>query len=118
MMKPDSDHLFNEDLEQLLESLEDKDADGDEALEELFGDSINWEESATNDLYSTPGPAPKLEPEDGDDLESLLLRKRGGLGLRSNYSHRQPQFLRQPRRLRSFSGKTHATGATATTRHL
>jgi chemotaxis protein histidine kinase CheA/DNA-binding response OmpR family regulator len=73
MMKPDSDHLFNEDLEQLLESLEDKDADGDEALEELFGDSINWEESATNDLYSTPGPAPKLEPEDGDDLESLLL---------------------------------------------
>jgi len=65
MMKPDSDHLFNEDLEQLLESLEDKDADGDEALEELFGDSINWEESATNDLYSTPGPAPKLEPEDG-----------------------------------------------------
>jgi len=73
MMKPDSDHLFNEDLEQLLESLEDKDADGDEALEELFGDSINWEESATNDLYSTPGPAPKLELEDGDDLESLLL---------------------------------------------
>jgi len=107
MMKPDSDHLFNEDLEQLLESLEDKDADGDEALdelgflfeqssslvaragaylgqtpssltserelEELFGDSINWEESATNDLYYTPGPAPKLELEDGDDLESLLL---------------------------------------------
>ncbi|MFN7248829.1 MAG: response regulator, partial [Microcystis sp.] len=73
MMKPDSDHLFNEDLEQLLESLEDKDADGDEALEELFGDSINWEESATNNLYSTREPAAKAELEDGDDLASLLL---------------------------------------------
>jgi chemosensory pili system protein ChpA (sensor histidine kinase/response regulator) len=103
MMKPDSDHLFNEDLEQLLESLEDKDSDGEEALDELsflfepaarsgaslgqtpsslpserelrelFGGSINWEEAATNDLYSTRRPAPKSEPEDGDDLESLLL---------------------------------------------
>ncbi|RPH87044.1 MAG: hybrid sensor histidine kinase/response regulator, partial [Chroococcales cyanobacterium metabat2.561] len=105
MMKPDSDHLFNEDIEQLLESLEDKDTDGNEALdelsflfeqssspasgaslgqtmsyltserelEELFGGSINWEESASNDLYSTRGAAPKLEPEDGDDLASLLL---------------------------------------------
>jgi hypothetical protein len=35
MMKPDSDHFFNEDLEQLLESLEDKDTDGDETLDEL-----------------------------------------------------------------------------------
>ncbi|WP_108935479.1 hybrid sensor histidine kinase/response regulator [Microcystis sp. 0824] len=107
MMKPDSDHFFNEDLEQLLESLEDKDTDGDETLdelsflfeqssppaarygasldqtlsflpleqelEELFGDSINWEEAATNDFYSTRGTAPKSEPEDWDDLESLLL---------------------------------------------
>ncbi|GBF52539.1 hypothetical protein N0824_00386 [Microcystis sp. 0824] len=106
-MKPDSDHFFNEDLEQLLESLEDKDTDGDETLdelsflfeqssppaarygasldqtlsflpleqelEELFGDSINWEEAATNDFYSTRGTAPKSEPEDWDDLESLLL---------------------------------------------
>ncbi|MCZ8161667.1 MAG: hybrid sensor histidine kinase/response regulator, partial [Microcystis sp. LE19-196.1B] len=107
MMKPDSDHFFNEDLEQLLESLEDKDTDGDETLDELsflfeqtsppaagygtsldqtlsslplepelaelFGDSINWEEAATNDLHSTRGTAPKSEPEDWDDLESLLL---------------------------------------------
>ncbi|CAO5001473.1 histidine kinase [Microcystis aeruginosa] len=107
MMKPDSDHFFNEDLEQLLESLEDKDTDGDETLdelsflfeqssppsarygasldqtlsflpleqelEELFGDSINWEEAATNDFYSTRGTAPKSEPEDWDYLESLLL---------------------------------------------
>jgi chemosensory pili system protein ChpA (sensor histidine kinase/response regulator) len=107
MMKPDSDHLFNEELEQLLESLEDKDSDGEDALDELitlfeqssspaarsgaslgqppsslpserelrelFGGSINWEEAATNDLYFTRGPAPKSEPEDGDDLESLLL---------------------------------------------
>ena len=107
MMKPDSDHLFNEDLEQLLESLEDKDTDGEETLDELsflfeqpsppaarygasldqtlsflpleqeleqlFGDSINWEEAATNDLHSTRGTAPKSEPEDGDELESLLL---------------------------------------------
>ncbi|CCI30956.1 chemotaxis protein CheA [Microcystis aeruginosa NIES-2519] len=105
MIKPDSDHLFNEDLEQLLESLEDKDSDGDEALEELsflweqssppasgaslrqtlsswtweqeleelFGGSINGEEAPSNDLYSTRGAAPKLEPEDGDDLASLLL---------------------------------------------
>ncbi|MCA2693116.1 MULTISPECIES: hybrid sensor histidine kinase/response regulator [unclassified Microcystis] len=107
MMKPDSDHFFNEDLEQLLESLEDKDTDGDEnldelsflfeqssppatrygasldqtlsflpleqELEQLFGDSINWEEAATNDLHSTRGTAPKSEPEDWDELESLLL---------------------------------------------
>jgi chemosensory pili system protein ChpA (sensor histidine kinase/response regulator) len=107
MMKPDWDHFFNEDLEQLLESLEDKDTDGDETLdelsflfeqtsppaarygasldqtlsflplepelEELFGDSINWEETATNDLHSTRGIDPKSEPEDGDYLESLLL---------------------------------------------
>ncbi len=107
MMKPDPDHLFNEYLEQLLEGLEDKDSDGEEALDELsflfeqssspaarsgvslgqtpsslpserklqelFGGSINWEEAATNDLYSTRRPAPKSEPEDGDDLESLLL---------------------------------------------
>ncbi|WP_407069679.1 response regulator [Microcystis sp. M025S2] len=107
MMKPDSEHFFNEDLEQLLESLEDKDTDGDEALdelsflfeqisppaarygasldqnlsflpleqelEELFGDSINWEEAATNDLHSTRGTAAKSEAEDWDDLESLLL---------------------------------------------
>jgi len=106
-MKPDSDHFFNEDLEQLLESLEDKDTDGDETLdelsflfeqisppaarygasldqtlsflpleqelEELFGDSINWEETATNDLHSTRGTAAKSEAEDWDDLESLLL---------------------------------------------
>ncbi|MFM7352099.1 MAG: hybrid sensor histidine kinase/response regulator, partial [Microcystis aeruginosa] len=72
MMKPDSDHFFNEDLEQLLESLEDKDSDGRE-LRELFGGSINWEEAATNDLHSTRGTAPKSEPEDWDDLESLLL---------------------------------------------
>ncbi|GCA74102.1 chemotaxis protein CheA [Microcystis aeruginosa NIES-2520] len=99
MMKPDSDHLFNEDLEQLLESLEDKDTDGDQALDEL---SFLWEQSsspaarAEASLGQTPssltsereleelfgdsinweesaGPAPKLEPEDGDDLESLLL---------------------------------------------
>jgi chemotaxis protein histidine kinase CheA/CheY-like chemotaxis protein len=98
-MKPDSDHLFNEDLEQLLESLEDKDTDGDQALDEL---SFLWEQSsspaarAEASLGQTPssltsereleelfgdsinweesaGPAPKLEPEDGDDLESLLL---------------------------------------------
>ncbi|NCR78805.1 MAG: hybrid sensor histidine kinase/response regulator [Microcystis aeruginosa K13-05] len=109
MMKPDSDHLFNEDIEQLLESLEDKDADGNEALdelsflleqspspaarsrdslsqtpssltserelEELFGDSINWKDAPTNNLYSTREPAPKAEPEDGDDLASLLLEK-------------------------------------------
>jgi len=107
MMKPDSEHFFNEELEQLLESLEDKDTDGDETLdelsflfeqisppaarygasldqtlsflpleqelEELFGDSINWEEAATNDLYSTRGTAAKSEAEDWDDLESLLL---------------------------------------------
>ncbi|MFM7278164.1 MAG: hybrid sensor histidine kinase/response regulator, partial [Microcystis aeruginosa] len=107
MMKPDSDHFFNEDLEQLLESLEDKDTDGDETLDELsflfeqisppaarygtsldqtlsflplepelaelFGDSINWEEAATNDLHSTRGTVPQSEPEDWDDLESLLL---------------------------------------------
>jgi len=107
MMKPDWDHFFNEDLEQLLESLEDKDTDGDETLDELsflfeqisppaarygasldqtlsflplepelaelFSDSINWEETATNDLHSTRGIDPKSEPEDGDDLESLLL---------------------------------------------
>ncbi|MDB9404984.1 hybrid sensor histidine kinase/response regulator [Microcystis sp. CS-574] len=107
MMKPDSDHFFNEDLEQLLESLEDKDTEGNEALdelsflfeqisppaarygasldqtlsflpleqelEELFGDSINWEETATNDLHSTRGTAAKSEAEDWDDLESLLL---------------------------------------------
>ncbi len=106
-MKPDSDHFFNEDLEQLLESLEDKDTEGNEALdelsflfeqisppaarygasldqtlsflpleqelEELFGDSINWEETATNDLHSTRGTAAKSEAEDWDDLESLLL---------------------------------------------
>jgi len=36
MMKPDSDHLFNEELEQLLESLEDKDSDGEDALDELI----------------------------------------------------------------------------------
>jgi hypothetical protein len=35
MMKPDSEHFFNEDIEQLLESLEDKDTDGDDALDEL-----------------------------------------------------------------------------------
>ncbi|TRV46190.1 MAG: hybrid sensor histidine kinase/response regulator [Microcystis panniformis Mp_MB_F_20051200_S9] len=107
MTKPDSDHFFNEELEQLLESLEDKNTDGDETLDELsflfeqtspptarygtsldqtlsflplepelaelFGDSINWEEAATNDLHSTRGTAPKSEPEDWDDLESLLL---------------------------------------------
>ena len=107
MMKPDWDHFFNEDLEQLLESLEDKDTEGNEALDELsflfeqisppaarygasldqtlsflplepelaelFSDSINWEETATNDLHSTRGIDPKSEPEDGDDLESLLL---------------------------------------------
>lgn len=107
MMKPDSDHLFNEDLEQLLESLEDKDTDGNEALdelsflweqsaspaassgdslsqipfsltseqelEELFGNSINWQDAPTNNLYSTREPAPKAEPEDGDDLAYLLL---------------------------------------------
>lgn len=107
MMKPDWDHFFNEDLEQLLESLEDKDTDGDETLDELsflfeqtsppaarygasldqtlsflplepelaelFSDSINWEETATNDLHSTRGIDPKSEPEDGDYLESLLL---------------------------------------------
>ncbi|MDB9411495.1 hybrid sensor histidine kinase/response regulator [Microcystis aeruginosa] len=107
MTKPDSDHFSNEDLEQLLESLEDKNTDGDETLDELsflfeqtsppaagygasldqtlsslpleqeleqlFGDSINWEEAATNDLHSTRGTAPKSEPEDWDDLESLLL---------------------------------------------
>jgi chemosensory pili system protein ChpA (sensor histidine kinase/response regulator) len=107
MMKPDWDHFFNEDLEQLLESLEDKDTEGNEALdelsflfeqisppaarygasldqtlsflpleqelEELFGDSINWEETATNDLHSTRGTAAKSEAEDWDDLESLLL---------------------------------------------
>ncbi len=106
-MKPDSDHFFNEDIEQLLESLEDKDTEGNEALdelsflfeqisppaarygasldqtlsflplepelEELFGDSINWEETATNDLHSTRGTAAKSEAEDWDDLESLLL---------------------------------------------
>ncbi|GEA26227.1 chemotaxis protein CheA [Microcystis aeruginosa NIES-4325] len=103
MMKPDPDHLFNEDLEQLLESLEDKDSHGEQAidelsflfeqscspaarsgtslgqplsslpseqeLQELFGDSINWEEVPTNDLYSTRGLVPKSEPEEGDDLE-------------------------------------------------
>ncbi len=100
MMKPDSEHFFNEDIEQLLESLEDKDTDGDDALdelsfladrdggslgqtlssssseqelEELFGDSINWEEAATNDFYSIRGTAPESEPEDGDELASLLL---------------------------------------------
>lgn len=107
MMKPDPDHLFNEDLEQLLESLEDKDSHGEQdidelsflfeqssspaarsgaslgqplsslpserELQELFGDSINWEEVPTNDLYSTRGPAPKSEPEEGDDLESPRL---------------------------------------------
>ncbi|MBD2601154.1 MULTISPECIES: hybrid sensor histidine kinase/response regulator [Microcystis] len=107
MMKPDWDHFFNEDLEQLLESLEDKDTDGDETLDELsflfeqtsppaarygasldqtlsflplepelaelFSDSINWEETATNDLHSTRGTAAKSEAEDWDDLESLLL---------------------------------------------
>ncbi|MDB9434075.1 hybrid sensor histidine kinase/response regulator [Microcystis aeruginosa] len=107
MTKPDSDHFSNEDIEQLLESLEDKNTDGDETLDELsflfeqtsppaagygasldqtlsslpleqeleqlFGDSINWEEAATNDLHSTRGTAPKSEPEDWDDLESLLL---------------------------------------------
>ena len=107
MMKPDSDHFFNEDLEQLLESLEDKDTDGNEALdelsflweqsaspaassgdslsqipfsltseqelEELFGNSINWQDAPTNNLYSTREPAPKAEPEDGDDLAYLLL---------------------------------------------
>ncbi|REJ59778.1 MAG: hybrid sensor histidine kinase/response regulator [Microcystis aeruginosa DA14] len=107
MMKPDSDHFFNEDIEQLLESLEDKDTEGNETLdelsflfeqtsppaarygasldqtlsflplelelEELFGDSINWEETATNDLHSTRGTAAKSEAEDWDDLESLLL---------------------------------------------
>ncbi|ELP55339.1 signal transducing histidine kinase, homodimeric domain protein [Microcystis aeruginosa TAIHU98] len=106
-MKPDWDHFFNEDLEQLLESLEDKDTDGDETLDELsflfeqtsppaarygasldqtlsflplepelaelFSDSINWEETATNDLHSTRGTAAKSEAEDWDDLESLLL---------------------------------------------
>ncbi|MFM2026139.1 MAG: hypothetical protein RLZZ339_854, partial [Cyanobacteriota bacterium] len=44
MMKPDSDHLFNEDLEQLLESLEDKDSDGEEALDEL---SFLFEQSSS-----------------------------------------------------------------------
>ncbi|MFM7793847.1 MAG: hybrid sensor histidine kinase/response regulator, partial [Microcystis panniformis] len=107
MMKPDSDHLFNEDLEQLLESLEDKNTDGDETLDELsflfeqtsppaarygtsldqtlsflplepelaelFGDSIHCKEAATHDLHSTRETAPKSEPEDGDDLESLML---------------------------------------------
>ncbi|TRU82619.1 MAG: hybrid sensor histidine kinase/response regulator [Microcystis novacekii Mn_MB_F_20050700_S1] len=107
MMKPDSEHFFNEDIEQLLESLEDKDTDGDDALdelsflceqsyspadrdggslgqtlssssseqelEELFGDSINWEEAATNDFYSIRGTAPESEPEDGDEIASLLL---------------------------------------------
>jgi chemosensory pili system protein ChpA (sensor histidine kinase/response regulator) len=107
MMKPDSDHLFNEDLEQLLESLEDKDTDGGEALnelsflfeqsstpkadprvssrstlsslpseqelQELFGDSMNWEEAPTNALNSTSQPSPEPESEDWDDLESLLL---------------------------------------------
>ncbi|GCL49409.1 two-component hybrid sensor and regulator [Microcystis aeruginosa NIES-3804] len=44
MMKPDSDHLFNEDIEQLLESLEDKDTDGNEALDEL---SFLFEQSSS-----------------------------------------------------------------------
>ncbi len=107
MMKPDSDRLFNEDIEQLLESLEDKDTEGNEALdelsflleqsaspaarygdslsqipssvtseqelEELFGNSINWQDAPTNNLYSTREPAPKAEPEDENDLASLLL---------------------------------------------
>ncbi|MFM7716110.1 MAG: hybrid sensor histidine kinase/response regulator, partial [Microcystis sp.] len=45
----------------------------EQELEQLFGDSINWEEAATNDLHSTRGTVPQSEPEDWDDLESLLL---------------------------------------------
>lgn len=103
MMKPDSDHLFNEDIEQLLESLEDKNTAGGDALDELsflfeqsaapadgprvssrqtlsslpseqelqelFGDSITWDEAPTVPPSKTDSVA---ESEDWDDLESLL----------------------------------------------
>lgn len=105
MINPDSEHLFNEDIEQLLESLEDKDSDGNEALdelssllgrfspaarsedslgqtpssltseqelEELFGGIVNWKDALADNLYSTRRPARRSEPQDGDDLPSLL----------------------------------------------
>jgi chemotaxis protein histidine kinase CheA/CheY-like chemotaxis protein len=101
MMKPDSDHLFNDDLEQLLESLENKDTDGgaaldelsllfeqsspqprtssrstlsslpsEQELQELFGDSMTWEEVPMAAINSTSKLSPELE--DWEDMESLL----------------------------------------------
>ena len=141
MMKPDSDNLFNEDIEQLSESLEDKDSHGEQALDELsflfeqssslaaesgtslgqtrsslpseqelqelFGDSINWEEAptATNDLDSSRKPAPKLEPEDGDDLESLLLEDAAILGAQAIIAISNPNFYESLEDLEAFLEK-------------
>jgi chemosensory pili system protein ChpA (sensor histidine kinase/response regulator) len=49
MMKPDSDHLFNADIEQLLESLEDKNTEDSAALDEL---SFLFEQSSTQTATS------------------------------------------------------------------
>ncbi|MDB9421362.1 hybrid sensor histidine kinase/response regulator [Microcystis aeruginosa] len=139
MMKPDSDHLFNEDLEQLLESLEDKDTDGNETLdelsflweqsdspaaksgvsfgqtpsslpserelEELFGGSINWEDAPSNDLHSTRGTSPKSEPEDGDDLASLLLEKAVVLDSEAIITISHPNFYDSLEDLEAFLEK-------------
>lgn len=139
MMKPDSEHFFNEDIEQLLESLEDKDTDGDETLdelsflfeqisppaarhgasldqnlsflsleqelEELFGDSINWEEAATNDLHSTRGTAPKSEAEDWDDLELLLLENAAVLDSEAIITISNPNFYDSLEDLEAFLEK-------------